>query len=152
MPLDAVIAAAGSRLGRGLTADEHREIRSLVIGGFQVGAVELHTWQPETGDGASLLPEASPIVRYELTYGSEVTTLWHERLVLGSDASRQLLAALDGRHDRKQIIDQLTRRLSTDEATPPGGQPTSQWQLRAEIAEKIDAAITDLARAAVLIR
>jgi methyltransferase-like protein len=152
MPLEAVVAAAASRLGRSPSEDERREVRALVIGGFEVGAIELHTWQPETADGTSLTPEASPIARYELTYGTEVTNLWHERIVLGSAASRYLLAALDGRRNRTEIADQVAQSLFAELSAGRGGGVPAQAEVRNEVAAKIDFAITDLARAGVLIR
>jgi methyltransferase-like protein/SAM-dependent methyltransferase len=152
MPLDEVVAAAANRLGRSPTESDHHEIRALVIGGFEIGATELHTWQPTTADGTSSHPEASPIARYELTHGNEVTNLWHERILLGGTASRHLLAAIDGRHDRNEIAENLALALSRESSDVQRGGSASHTELRAEIEEKLDSAIAELARAAVLIR
>ncbi len=152
MPLDAVVTVAANRLGRASTDADHQEIRALVIGGFEIGAIELHMWQPDAAEGASSEPEASPIVRFELTYGSEVTNLWHKRIVLRSAASRYLLAALDGRRSRSEIVEQVALALSKESSAQPGGQLPSLVEIRAEVADKLDGAIADLARAAVLIR
>jgi methyltransferase-like protein len=152
MPLDALVVSAADRLGRPSTEADHQEIRALVLGGFEIGAIELHTWQPDSADGAGSKPEASPIVRFELTYGSEVTNLWHERIVLRSAASRYLLAALDGRRGRSEIVEQVVLALSKESSAQHGGRIPSQFEIRAEVADKLDGAISDLARAAVLIR
>ncbi|HKD36343.1 MAG TPA: class I SAM-dependent methyltransferase, partial [Pirellulales bacterium] len=152
MPLDAVVANAASRLGRSATGDDHREIRALVFGGFEIGAIDLHAWQPETADGTSSMPEASPIARYELTYGSEVTNLWHERVTLRSSASRHLLTALDGRRDRDAIVNSMASALSAEQSVAPVGPSPALSQLCVEIADKLEEAFADLGRAALLIR
>jgi methyltransferase-like protein/2-polyprenyl-3-methyl-5-hydroxy-6-metoxy-1,4-benzoquinol methylase len=148
---DDVTAIAGQRLGRSTTACDESEIRKLMVGGFEIGAIELHAWQPQMADGASARPEASPIARYEAAQGAEATTLWHERLVLSNPASRHLLAGLDGGHDRQAIVDWLTSAILADQMSQPGARMASKSEVRAEVAQQIDAAIGDLARAAVLI-
>jgi methyltransferase-like protein len=151
VPFNSITAIAAQRLGRSTTASDESEVRALIVAGFEIGAIELHTWQPRLADGTSACPEATPVARYEAARGAEATTLWHERLMLSNPASRHLLIGLDGRRDRQAIIDHLTSAILADQMVQPGGTMSSKSEVRAEVAQQLDGAIGDLARAAVLI-
>jgi SAM-dependent methyltransferase/methyltransferase-like protein len=151
VPFNSIPAIAAQRLGRSTTASDESEVRALIVAGFEIGAIELHTWQPRLADGTSAYPEATPVARYEAARGAEATTLWHERLMLSNPASRHLLIGLDGRRDRQAIIDHLTSAILADQMVQPGGTMSSKSEVRAEVAQQLDGAIGDLARAAVLI-
>ncbi|HEX3998849.1 MAG TPA: methyltransferase regulatory domain-containing protein [Pirellulales bacterium] len=155
MPFDELLAAATGRLGRTPTPQDHRELRALVAGGFPIGAIDLHSWQPPAVNTVSRCPEASPVARYELAHGWAATTLWHDRFVVDDLLSRQLVINLDGRTDRGALIDRLTRASAEQQASPlrPASQSPS-WLaagLQDQVASRLDAALSDLARSAVLI-
>lgn len=141
---DELLTAAAARLGRQPTAEDRREVRALVGGGFPIGAIELHRWQPPAVGTISEMPEASPIARYELSHGWAATTLWHDRFILDEPLARQLVIGLDGRTDRETLIERLSAALP--------GQAASAASPRDQIAARLDTALGDLARAAILIR
>ncbi len=150
LPLAALGDAAANRIGRTATAADDAELRELILGGFAVGAVELHTWQPQVADVVGSHPVASPVARYEIAHGWEATTLWHERLTATDPISRDLISILDGKHDRNAIIDRLAAAVVADQLLPAAGQSNAA-NIRAEIAGQLESALGNLARAAVLI-
>lgn len=149
--LSSLIDAAATRIGRAPAPGDDAELRDLILGGFAVGAIELHTWQPRIAAGVSERPEASPVARYEVAQGWEATTLWHERLTTTDSISRHLVASLDGKHDRQAIIDRLTAAILADQPATPGSARISEFALRTEIESQLEPALQNLARAAVLI-
>ncbi|HEV3417452.1 MAG TPA: methyltransferase regulatory domain-containing protein, partial [Pirellulales bacterium] len=151
VPLAAVFQAAANRLGRSRTAEDEREIREVILGGFAVGAIELHCWQPHLTDRVSECPEASAVARHEVAQGWDATTLWHERLILNNAISRQLLSTLDGQHDRQAVVEHLISAILADQSLSAGGAGHSTSEVRAEVDKEIDAALRDLARSGVLI-
>jgi SAM-dependent methyltransferase/methyltransferase-like protein len=150
--LDALVRAAAGLLGRPVRREDKAQIRELVLGGFPVGVVELHCWQPAVAREASAMPTASPVARYEAAQGWEVTTLWHERFALVDPVARQLVAALDGQHDRAALVDLLMASMTAGGARFAGEfAPSSPADLRREISRRLAIALTDLARDALLI-
>ncbi len=150
--LDALVHAAAGLLGRPVRHEDQSQIRELVLGGFPVGVVELHCWQPAAAREVSATPTASPVARYEAAQGWEVTTLWHERFALVDPVARQLVAALDGQHDRAALVDLLLASMVAGGARFAGEfAPSSPTDLRREISRRLTIALTDLARDALLI-
>jgi hypothetical protein len=98
------------------------------------------------------MPVVSPVARYEAAQGWEVTTLWHERFALADPVARQLVASLDGKHDRAALVDQLLAAMvSGGSRTAGAAEPSAAAALRAEIARRLELALQDLARDALLI-
>lgn len=139
MRFDELLAAAATRLGRSPTAEDRHELRALLAGGFSVGAVELHSWQPPAANIVSTRPTASRVARYELSQGWAATTLWHERFAIDDPLARQLVMNLDGQTDRETLI----ARLRT--AAPEHAAAIDQ------LATRLEPMLNDLARAAMLI-
>ncbi len=151
LPYATTLNSAAERLGRRPTPDDDRELRGVLLGGFNVGAIELHRWQPALADGVGVRPEASPMARYEVSQGWEATTLWHERLILTQAVLRHLIISLDGHRDREQIAADLTSAILADQLSNPGDAMRSKSEIRGEVDRQLEAALRDLARAAVLI-
>jgi SAM-dependent methyltransferase len=152
MPLEELLAAAATRLGRSATAEDRGELRALVAGGFPIGVVELHRWQPPAINDVGECPEASPVARYELANGWAATTLWHDRFVIDDPIARQLVINLDGRTDRQELIERVAVALAAQESSASG--PSPHWPAstkRDEIATRLDIALKDLAWSATLI-
>ncbi len=152
MPLDALIDAAAARLGRQPDDRDRRELRELVLGGFPVGVIELHRWQSPAVCTVNPCPEVSPVARYEISQGWDATTLWHERLALSDPLARELIVSLDGRNDRATLVERLVRALAAHEAKVGGNAPRRpESELRDEVLRRLEPALADLARAAVLV-
>jgi len=152
MPLQNLLATAAKRLGREVTAEDRREVRALVAGGFPIGVIELHRWQPPAVNRVSAYPECSPVARFELSNGWAATTLWHDRFVIDDPIARQLVINLDGRTDRATLTDRLTAALTAQESSPIG--PSPHWPTSTQpdqIAARLDVALKDLAWAGMLI-
>ncbi|HEV2972856.1 MAG TPA: methyltransferase regulatory domain-containing protein [Pirellulales bacterium] len=152
MTLATILQASADKLSRSPAAEDEREIREVILGGFDVGAIELHCWQPNFADAISEFPEASAIARHEAAHGWDATTLWHDRLVLNNPVSRQLLSSLDGRHDRQRIVEHLVSAILADRVSSPGPVTHSASEVRAEVEKELDTALRDLARSGILIR
>ena len=145
--LEELLAAAGSRLGRVATEDERESFAQLAVAGFETHSIELHRWQPAAIGHVSERPHASPVARYQAARGWELTTLWHERFALADPVARQLIVALDSRHDRAALVEQLLEAIKAS-GTGPTSEPV---ELRRQVADRLEIALADLARSALLI-
>lgn len=152
IPLEELLTAAAARLGRAATAEDRREVRALVAGGFPIGVIELHRWQPRAVSTVSRCPEASPVARFELAHGLAATTLWHDRFVIDDPVASQLVIQLDGRADRQTLLDRIAGILAAQECSASG--PSPHWPAsndRDQIAARLELALNDLAWAGMLI-
>ena len=125
IPLEELLAAAATRLGRATTAEDRTELRALIAGGFPIGVIELHRWQPSAVNRISQYPEASPVARYELSNGWAATTLWHDRFVIDDPFGAQLVINLDGHTDRATLIERLTATIAAQESS--AAAPIPHW-------------------------
>ncbi len=145
--LDDLLAAAGSRLGRAARPEERELLAQVAVAGFETHAVELHRWQPAAVGHVSEQPQASPVARYQAAQGWELATLWHERFALSDPVARQLIVALDGRHDRRALVEQLVEAIKASGSVPV----KEPFELRRQVADRLEIALADLARSALLI-
>jgi SAM-dependent methyltransferase len=152
IPLEELLTTAAARLGRAATDEDRRELRALVAGGFPIGVVELHRWQPPAVNGVSPCPEGNPVARYELANGWAATTLWHDRFVIDDPIARALVIDLDGRTDRQTLLARLTAALAAQESSASG--PGPHWpssSMPDQIAARLETVLKDLAWAGMLI-
>ena len=152
MPLEELLATAAKRLGREVTDEDRSELRALMAGGFPIGVVELHRWQPPAVNRVSAYPECSPVAQFELSNGWAATTLWHDRFLIDDPLARLLVINLDGRTDRSTLTNRLTAALAAQESSPAG--PSPHWPASTQpdqIAARLDVALKDLAWAGMLI-
>jgi SAM-dependent methyltransferase len=152
IPLEELLTAAATRLGRATTAEDRTELRALIAGGFPIGVVELHRWQPPAVNRINEYPEASPVARYELSNGWAATTLWHDRFVIDDSLARQLVINLDGHTDRATLIERVTAAIAAQESSAAG--PNPHWPAASQqdqIAARLEVALKDLVWSGILV-
>lgn len=86
--------------------------RTLVFGAALAGAIELHVHAPRLlAAEPGVRPVASALVRGQLEAGTLVTNLCHESVRVDDEVVGRLLALLDGRHDRADLVEALGAQL-----------------------------------------
>lgn len=96
-------AAAGESAGEEITPDV---LAGMLLDFYADGFVHLHTHAPTLARDVSEHPEASRVARRQAEDGPIVTNGWHRSVAL-DPAERRLLPLLDGRRDRRAILDTL---------------------------------------------
>ncbi len=91
-----------------------RSAAGILVDACYAGMVDLHVHPPKLAAEASMRPEASPLVRWQIARQPDVTNLRHETLRIDDPLARGLLAALDGTRTQ----DDLNALLAA--ALPPG--------------------------------
>ncbi|MGB3714358.1 MAG: class I SAM-dependent methyltransferase [Candidatus Promineifilaceae bacterium] len=114
--------------------------------------VEFHMRQPNIAVEISDMPEASMIARWQLDYMVKVTNVRHVRVEL-DDLSRRLLRYVDGKHNREELIDVLTRDYQQGkfELEVEESPEASTANIRELLTENIDKHLQFFSRASLLI-
>lgn len=128
----------------GLSAE--MTLASDLLQSFGAGLVELHA-QPSTFvTRAGTHPTASPLARWQARRGlKQVTTLRHELVTIDANLGR-LLSLLDGSRDRDAIYAKVMQW------SRPGlpANATGNRQLIGAVRERVEQALTQIGRAALL--
>jgi methyltransferase-like protein/ubiquinone/menaquinone biosynthesis C-methylase UbiE len=95
-------------------SDDAETLAEITLRMYEVGVVELHTHEPAYVVAPSARPVSSPIAQYQLRSGNVVSTLVNESLRLEDDLARQLILLLDGKHDRDDLIQELTPMIDVE--------------------------------------
>ena len=116
------------------------------------GLCELQVQQDQFVTSLGVKPCACPLVRLQAVRGNGVTNRRHEGLQLGK-FERHLISLLDGKHDRAELIEELTvlaahrtLNVSVDDKIV-----TDSAEIRKIMAVALEDALHRLARAAILI-
>ena len=94
-----------------------------------------------------------PLARLQAVWGNDVTNRRHERVQLGK-FERRLVALLDGKHDRSELVEELTV-LATDgtlKVSVDDRPVNDSAEIRKILAIAIEDALQRLSRAAILIK
>ena len=84
------------------------------------------------------LPAASRLSQLQARVGSEATSAWHENIGL-DDISRLLLACLDGRHTREEILERMFRYYQQGKfELPESGAEDQRSTLSAALERRLD--------------
>jgi len=115
------------------------------------GAVELHRWSGDFVTDPSPRPKAHALTSWQASRGGLVVNKRHETVAL-DPLGRALVALLDGRRERRDLLDELLRHPPEDLSTSrPSNQATAPPAKDAEaLALDIDEALRSLARCALL--
>jgi methyltransferase-like protein len=154
VPLAELAAQALERatpfLGGGLEAARRAMVEDL----FQCalcGAVELHTWSGVGAVEVGERPRVGALVAHQASLGPLVVNARHETVALDA-LGRALVALLDGRRSRRELQDELSRRIADGSLSvlpsAPGDQAQAQGSQALEAA--IDEALSSIARCALL--
>ncbi|HVP45525.1 MAG TPA: hypothetical protein VMT32_03045, partial [Bryobacteraceae bacterium] len=76
----------------------------ILVQGYRVGLLELHTQPPGFVPCAGEYPLASPLARLQAQQGPVVTTLCHTLIEVDDAIDRRLLQLLDGTRNREALI------------------------------------------------
>jgi len=160
LSFEALQAGARARLAGGAIrvqeprgyAQDSRKLADALLRGFASGKVLLRASAPRFVAQVSARPRASAVARFEAAAGSIVTSMAHGRVNLDRACAR-LLAHLDGRHDRAALVEVLASAVASGELSldRDGAPVADPDELRAFLPAQVDAYLTHLARAALLI-
>ncbi len=139
LPLSALAPGAGE------------ELRPALLRCVAAGLVEPRVGEVPCAPSAGERPVASPLARVEASEGPLVTSLAHRNVELDPSA-RLLLRELDGR-PRAEVAAALAPALVRAGllSAPDGGEPAAEEAYEA-VSARLDAALSSLARRALLVR
>ena len=133
------------------------ELRSGLIRCYRQKRLELGTLPPSFVVVASDKPTASPLAHAQAIGGNTVTNLRHEAGQL-NEFGREVLALLDGNHDRAAIVDALAEAVKTGRVTlkrpDPDVMPGVNGRLRTlpeAVEDSLEDCLKKLARFALLV-
>ena len=78
--------------------------------------IELHLHQPKGGAKVSEMPEINRLARWQLRYGSNVTTLLNKDIKIDDAISRKLLELLDGTRNQADLQREMIEFIKTDDS------------------------------------
>jgi methyltransferase-like protein/SAM-dependent methyltransferase len=125
----------------------------LTAYGYSNSLVDFHSYLPPFAPDVSERPVASPVARFQIQRGNQVTNLRHERVTLdGFDGF--VLCHLDGSRDRAALLDLLmdgpvAQGVLTVQRE--GGAPPGEEEIRAMLAAELERKLDWLACAALLV-
>jgi SAM-dependent methyltransferase len=111
-------------------------LAKVLLQGYRVGLLELHTLPPQFAAVAGELPVASPLARLQAQQSPMVTTLRHTLVEVDDAVDRCVLLLLDGTRSRGALMDGVRDVSGDDPAT----------------AESLEARLRRLAKEALLLR
>jgi SAM-dependent methyltransferase len=150
VPVEQLLADARAETGR---TDVESELGDAdVLGGVLLACsgaahAELYARAPRFVLSPGERPRASAVARAEVTRAHLVTTLRHESLRINDQLGAALLGLLDGTRERSAIADALVLLIESGRVSVPGAP---QADLRAGIAQGLEASLQGLARSALL--
>ena len=97
-----------------LSGGDAARLAEVLLQGYRVGLLELHTLPPRFADVAGERPVASPLARWQAQQSPVVTTLRHTLVELDDAADRCLLLLLDGTRNRGALMERV-RDVSGDD-------------------------------------
>ena len=163
LPFEALLVAARTRMEASTDPQALRmtsgaeELKSGLIRCYGQKRVELNTVPPLFVLTKSDKPVASPVARMQAQVGNTVTNLRHEAGQLNA-FGREVLAALDGTHDRAAIVAKLIQsveqgRITLTPKDPDVSRGTAGHvkTLQESLADSLDECLSKLARFALLV-
>ena len=129
---DELLAAARARLGRAAEEGPPEEARQLAVRLLNChvsNMVEFSMSAPPFVRELSERPLASPYARLRAKEGGRIVNLRLESITL-AEPSRLVLQHLDGRHDRRDLIEMITRYIES--------HPPQKTELANSESEKLD--------------
>jgi methyltransferase-like protein/ubiquinone/menaquinone biosynthesis C-methylase UbiE len=135
-------------------ADVGRPLMDMVVEWFSMRLVELHAYGPPVAEEAAERPMASAVARYQASRGWwRVTNLFHRRIRIEGELASRVITLLDGRHDRRAIVEALIEPVAAGKVEVRiGGQPlTDPQRIRPILAERVEVCLRDFARHALLV-
>ena len=158
MPFEQLVTAARAKLGVAVGDGQPRPEDPVVLGGdmlqaYTVEAIELRMQALQFPITPSERPVASPLARWQAARGAMVTNLRHEHTKV-DDFAQRLLPHLDGTRERTQLVEALAKDVAEGrlEIEPQGGgRLTGGPALRQVLNDAVDTALSNLARAALLV-
>lgn len=122
-PFDEVLAKARSLSGQTISnedsasAEHARTLAEVMLKTYSAGVIELHLHVPQFVVEPSEYPQASPLARLQAQQGVTITSLFPNTIGLDDDLGRYLLVILDGTRNRAAVVDELRKRIETEEST-----------------------------------
>lgn len=129
------------------SADPADTLASDLLQCYAAGLLNLHVGPSGFVTTPGERPVASPLARWQAARGlQKLTTLRHDTVDVDANLAR-LLSLLDGTRDR----DTLDRTVAGWSTTAAGAAAMNQQKLAAAVRERVDQALTQLARSALLL-
>ena len=132
---------------------ECRALGEMLLRCLTLDLIELHIGPVNYAATAGERPVTTPVALLQSRTGRKVTSLRHEQVILDDEVSYQLLQNLDGRRDRRALLELLADRVADGTlSVQTEGEPITD---HAEMMQHLESALNQnlerLARAALLV-
>lgn len=135
------------------TEEDAHELGSAIWQAARAGYVELQTYLPHFVTTVSDCPTVSMLSRWQIRHGTAVSTLRHQTLSIDDELGKQLVLLLDGFHDRAALLKELGLLIHSGAVMIQrnGELIMDRQEAMRFLTDTLEASLTSLARAAVLI-
>lgn len=153
MPFDLLLKSATARLNEsGISVDTHSARNGLcgfLLRLYTSGTVEFRTSSPPLSRTAGEHPLTSPVIRWQVQQGNNVTSLFHVAVKIEDEVGRCLLSSLDGHHDRAALAEKIWQLLNSKNALPGSGD--DEAAARSKIASDLESNLAKIAKIGLLV-
>jgi hypothetical protein len=154
------LGGGGSATGQGAPpyrnddGQQRADLSEFLLSCFAIGFVDLHSCPSPFVTEVSERPIASPLVRWQVRQGPEISTLRHLPMKITDALGRDLLALLDGTRDQAALLRELGERVK-DGSMPifcDGKAITEPEKAAAVLAERLGPSLVNLAKVGLLVK
>ncbi|HKD36865.1 MAG TPA: class I SAM-dependent methyltransferase [Pirellulales bacterium] len=131
-----------------------KRLAEMLVEWFAMRLIEASACAPPLTGEVAERPVASAVARYQASRGwSQVTNLLHRRIRLDGELACRVIAMLDGRNSRTDIVEALVKPVAEGKvaARIDGRQVTRPDQIRPILFERVGACLRDFAKHALLV-
>ena len=133
-----------SELMEVIDEDSRASLPRILLQGFAMGSLILHSFEFPHAREAAPLPEASPVIRIAVTKSRIFGNLCHRMVSMDDPVTLHLLQVMDGTRDRNALAESIGRLV-----LPPGAE--MDGEMRAHILSELERNLSLMARMALLV-
>jgi methyltransferase-like protein/ubiquinone/menaquinone biosynthesis C-methylase UbiE len=147
------LAAMPALQAHAVAAEQGDGLEQILLTAFSGGFVELHVSPGAFTLEVSARPLASPLARWQLGQGLNVTTLRHAPITIEDTLLRSLILLLDGTRDHSTLLRDLTAAVAGGEARleRAGRVITDHADIAETLSRELPQALAGVARLPLLI-
>lgn len=104
------------RLGTPSAEAEESTLSEILLHVYRTGMLDVYMYRPSYCATPGQFPLASPLARWQVRRGDDVTNAWHTQVEVADEIGRQLLLLLDGTRDRPALLNEMRAWLEKSAA------------------------------------
>jgi methyltransferase-like protein len=155
IPFPQLATMAAGRAPAILATEVHgAALEQMLLAAYSAEFVEFHAGPPAFTVNISARPEASPLARWQLREGVNVTTLRHTSIKVEDALLQRLILLLDGSRDHHSLLAELTPFVQSGRARLErhGRLISDHAEIAGMLARELPEALVGVARLALIVR